>query len=89
MLVPARKNVKACVERGRVDGGETKTPAGSPDGDFLSEGRSGSLLLFFRHGTAGFVDDPLDALRDAVGRLTSPMAYSRLRKSYFWVPRRW
>ena len=48
--------------------GKQKSPPGSPDGGFLSKGRSGSLLLFFRHGTAGFVDDPLDALRDAVGQ---------------------
>lgn len=83
MLVPVRKNVKAW-ERGRVDGGEKKLIRIAGRG-YLRKG--GAKLLFFRHGIMGFIDDPL-AEAGAVGRLTSPMAYSRLRKSYFWVPSR-
>ena len=61
-----RQGVRGKGTSGRR-GKAKKSPPGSPDGGFLSKGGA-ELLLFFRHGTAGFVDDPLDALRDAVGQ---------------------
>lgn len=69
--------------------GKQKSPPGSPDGDFFRKG--GAEAYFFSSVTAPRVSSTIRWMRCATpsGRLTSPMAYSRLRKSYFWVPRRW
>lgn len=91
MLVPDDKNVKACAEAGRADGKKEKIPArGWPGGDVVSEMKRGTEAYFFSSVTAPRVSSTIRWMRCATpsGRLTSPMAYSRLRKSYFWVPRR-
>ena len=69
--------------------GKQKSPPGSPDGDFFLKGEAEAY--FFSSVTAPRVSSTIRWMRCATpsGRLTSPMAYSRLRKSYFWVPKRW